>query len=435
MSNCRNVSPVNTSVAEKEWFINARYGLFIHYGLSSILGRGEWVFNREQIPVDQYKSLTKQFNAERLDFDQVLNKARNDWGMRYATLTTKHHEGFCLFDSKLSDFKSINSAAKRDLVSEFVEACRKHDMKISLYFSLNDWNADPSALDALEQPDECYQQYIEYVHGQCREILTNYGKIDILWYDGWWPFDGKGWQGEKLNAMARELQPDILVNGRCGVKGDFATPEQHMASDLEMWEACMTLNNNWGYHAGDENWKSPKEIAEMLRKAAAGQGNLLLNIGLKGDGSIPQKTIYILDEVGRWLKTNGSAIYDTDRFEFNLRQRKGPCADWTHHGHFTAGKRAFYLHMHSWPGRELVMTGLECDVVKVVSFATGTEYKFTQVNGKLVVHNLPNTFDTSMPVVFEFRTSQAPCIYRTAGYRNPKVPHCPYDPMSSDMLV
>ena len=108
MSNCRNVSPVNTSVAEKEWFINARYGLFIHYGLSSILGRGEWVFNREQIPVDQYKSLTKQFNAERLDFDQVLNKARNDWGMRYATLTTKHHEGFCLFDSKLSDFKSIN---------------------------------------------------------------------------------------------------------------------------------------------------------------------------------------------------------------------------------------------------------------------------------------------------------------------------------------
>ena len=418
----------------RDWFENARYGMIIHYGSYSLLGRGEWVANREQISMDEYRELAQSFKAEKLDFDWLLGKARNDWGMRYATLTTKHHDGFCLLDSKLTDFKSTNTAAKRDLVAEFIEACRKHDLRIGLYFSLNDLNTRPNALDALERPDECYETFIDYVHGQCRELLTNYGKFDILWYDGWWPFDGQQWRGKKLNAMARELQPGILVNGRCGVKGDFATPEMRVTSQPGMWEACMTINNNWGYHAGDHNWKSPKEIAEMLRRAAAGQGNLLLNVGPKGDGSIPAETIGILDEVGNWLKINGRAIYASDRFEFNLRNRGDSRADWTHHGLFSAKDKAFYLHISSWPGDTLTMTGLECKIEKVTSLATQTEHDFTQTDGKLVVTDLAADFDTSMPVVFEFVTSDAPCIYRTGGYRNPTVTHCRYDPMPSEML-
>ena len=196
----------------------------------------------------------------------------------------------------------------------------------------------------------------------------------------------------------------------------------------------MTLNKNWGYHAGDHNWKTPKDIAEMLRTVAAGGGNLLLNVGPKGDGSIPQETTICLDAVGKWLKTNGRAIFDSDRFEVNLQSRDHCRSDWTHHGGFSAKGNAFYLHILSWPGKELVITGLECDVVTITSLMTGEEQDFTQENGKLVVGDLPDTFDTSMPVVFEFVTTDSPCIYRTAGYYNPKVPHCRYDPMPSDML-
>lgn len=234
--------------------------------------------------------------------------------------------------------------------------------------------------------------------------------------------------------MARGLHPDILVNGRCGIKGDFATPEQHVTSSEGLWEACMTLNNNWGYHAGDHNWKSPKDVAEILRKAAAGRGNLLLNVGPKGDGSVPQETIQILNAVGAWLKTNARAIYGSDRFDFDLRSRNGCRADWTHHGGYSARGNAFYLHIHSWPGKEFTLTGLECTVTKVSCLATGKEHAFIQKDDTLIVRGLPENFDVSMPAVFEFCTSDIPCIYRTGGYNNPKVPHCRYDPVPSDIL-
>ena len=419
---------------DKTWFRDARYGLFIHYGLYSLLGRGEWVMNKEEIPVDEYAKLADRFTAENFDADELIGKAKNDWGMKYATLTTKHHEGFCLFDSKLTDFTTVKTAAKRDLVREFVEACRKHDMKISLYFSLNDLSTSPNSVDALENPDECYQPFIEYVHGQCRELLTNYGPIDVLWYDGWWPYNGDGWQAEELNAMARSLQPGILVNGRCGIPGDFVTPEKHVSSSKEMWEACMTMNNNWGYHSGDNNWKSPKQIAEMLRKAAAGQGNLLLNVGPMGDGSIPQKSVDILNNVGQWLKVNGEAVYATDRFEYSLRERDNERADWTFHGGYSARGKQFYLHVHSWPGSMLTICGLECTVKKVSNLETGQGYNFNQTNGKLVVTNLPEEYDTTMPVVLKFETKELPCIYKSGGWRNPKVPHCRYDPLPSEII-
>jgi alpha-L-fucosidase len=316
-----------------------------------------------------------------------------------------------------------------------VEACRKHGLRVGLYHSLNDWSTSPNAVDALERPDECYQQFIDYVHAGIRDIMTNYGKIDVMWYDGWWPFDGKGWQAEKLNAMVRELQPGILVNGRCGLKGDFETPEQHVTSFKEPWEAAVTLNNNWGYYAGDANWKSPKEVAGMLRKCASGCGNLLLNVGPEGDGAVPEASTEILDEVGRWLEANGEAIYGTDRFEFNLQQRNGDCADFTHHGRFTARGNNFYLHVVNWPGGELAISGVECTVREVTMLSTGEQYPFAQDGGKVVVRNLPQTADTSMPVVMRFGTEEKPCIYKCGGLRVPNVPHCRYDPVSSDLLV
>ncbi len=417
-----------------DWFANARYGLFIHYGLYSMLGRGEWVMNREQIPINEYAKLARQFTAKKFNADDIIRRAKNDWGMRYAILTTKHHEGFCLYDSKLTDFTAPKTAAKRDLVAEFVDACRKHNIKIGLYHSLNDWSAYPNAVDALERPKECYQKFIDFVHGQIREIMSHYGKIDVMWYDGWWPFNGSetGWQAEKLNSMVRSLQPGILVNGRCGLPGDFSTPEGHISAAKNMWEACMTLNNNWGYHKGDHNWKSPKAIAEMLRQAAGGRGNLLLNIGPKPDGSIPQSCIDILKAVGQWLKANGESIYDSERFEVEAYTRTER-SDWSHHGSYSAHGNNFYLHLHSWPGQELVLTGIECKVAGVEFLATRQKIPFTQNGTKLILELGCDAYDTSMPAVIHFATVDEPRIYRSGGHRDPNVLHCRYDPLPSDI--
>ena len=416
-------------------FREARYGLFIHYGLYSLLGRGEWALNRERIPREEYRKLADRFTAEHLDFDELLGRAKHDWGMRYATLTCKHHEGFCLYDSKLTDFTSVNSPCGRDLVGEFVEACRRHGLRISLYHSLNDWLTAPNALDALERPDECYQPFIDTVHGQIREIMSNYGKIDVMWYDGWWPFDGAGWQAEKLNAMVRDLQPGILVNGRCGLPGDFGTPEGHIQASGDAWEACMTLNENWGYHAGDHEWKSPKYVAEMLRQCAAGCGNLLLNVGPMGDGTVPPPTVACLNRVGEWLRKHEEAVFNTEPFVCSLHERDDTRSDFTHHGKFSAAGNAFYWHIRHWPGDPIVLAGVECQVTEVTELSTGQEYSFTQEDTRVVVHGVPEEWDTSLPVVFRFRTADRPQLYNCGGYGVPNVPHCRYDPLPSDIQM
>ena len=421
-----------------QWFKEARYGLFIQYGLYALLERGEWVLNRERIPIGEYKRLADRFTADRLDLDALLRRAKHDWGMRYAVMTCKHHDGFCLYDSALTDFTTLKTRCGRDLVREFVDACRKHGLRIALYHSLNDWTCSPNAVDALERPEECYQPFIDYVHGQFREILSNYGPIDVLWYDGWWPFDGKGWQAEKLNAMARRLQPGILVNGRCGIPGDFETPEGHMGSVPEgrPWEAYMNLNDSGGYHKGDHNWKSPGDVVEFLRQGAARQGNLMLNLAPRGDGSIPDPWERCVEKVGAWLKKNGEAIYQAnERFVLSLHNDANARSDWTHHGRFSASERAFYWHIDKWPGNPLVLVGVECRVVDVTELATGTRYAFRQEGSRVIVDGVPDQMDTALPVVLRFQTSERPRIYHCGGYTVPKVDHCRYDPLPSDLLV
>ena len=422
---------------DTQWFKEARYGLFIQYGLYALLERGEWVLNREHIPIDEYKKLVNSFKAEKIDFDKLLRRAKNEWGMRYAVMTCKHHDGFCLYDSKLTDFTSTRTRCGRDLVREFVEACRKHGLRIALYHTLNDWVHSPNAVDALEHPGECHQKFIDFVHGQIREILSNYGKIDVLWYDGWWPFDGQGWQAEKLNAMARQLQPGILLNGRCGIPGDFDTPEGHVSVSPEgrLWEMYLNLNESGGYHRGDHNWKGPKDIADILRQCAAGQGNLVLNLAPKGDGSIPEAWENCVEKIGAWLKKNGEAIYTSERFLLSLHQREGYPGEWTHHGKFSAAGNAFYWHIRNWPGNPLRLFGVDCTVTEVSELATGRSFRFKQEGRLVTVENVPERMDPDMPVVFRFRTKDKPRLYNCGGYNPPQAPHCRYDPLASDMLL
>lgn len=422
---------------DTQWFKEARYGLFIQYGLYALLARGEWVLNREHIPINEYKKLANSFVAEKMNFDTLLRRAKNDWGMRYAVMTCKHHDGFCLYDSKLTDFTSTKTRCGRDLVREFVEACRKHGLRIALYHTLNDWVNSPNAVDALEHPAECYQKFIDFVHGQIREILSNYGKIDVLWYDGWWPFDGQGWQAEKMNTMARQLQPGILLNGRCGVRGDFDTPEGHVSVSPEgrLWEVYLNLNESGGYHKGDYNWKSPKDIADILRQCAAGQGNLMLNLAPQGDGSMPEVWKNCVEKIGAWLKKNGESIFTSERFLWSLHQRENYPGEWTHHGRFSGAGNAFYWHIRNWPGNPLCLFGVDCAITEVSELATGRLFQFKQEGRLVTVANVPEQMDLDMPVVFRFRTKDKPRLYNCGGYNPPQAPHCRYDPLPSDILL
>ena len=416
-----------------EWFQNARFGLLIQYGLYSLLGRGEWVMNREGIPPEEYAKLADRFTAENFNADELIRKAKS-WGMHYAVFYAKHHEGFCLYDSTHTDFNTVKTAAKRDLLAEFVAACRQHGLKVGIAHTLNDWSAKPDAVDALENPAKHYQPFIDSVHAQIREVMTNYGKIDILWYDGWWPFDGQGWQAEKMNKMVRALQPDILINGRCGLKGDFQTPERQIQSFREPWEACFPISAVWSWHPGDDNWLRPKAIAEMLRKCSAGHGNLLLNVGPRGDGSIPEEFTSRLDKVGAWLERNGEAIFNTERFEWYLRDAADGRAEWNPSGGFTASGNCFYWHLHSWPGAEMPMGGVRSEVLEVTDLSTGKKHPFTQMGDRITVTGFPAKVDLEMPRVIRFRTRGKPLLRLCGGMRLPKVPHCHYDPLPSEML-
>ena len=419
--------------ANTDWFTDARYGLFIHYGLYSLLGRGEWVMNKEEIPPAEYAKLADQLTASNFDPDWLVGKAARDWGMRYAVLTTKHHDGFCLYDSSLTDFSAPKTACGRDLVREFVDACRKHKVRCGLYHSLNDWMTTPNSVDALENPDTAYQPFIDYVHGQIRDLLTQYGPVDTMWYDGWWPFDAEGWQAQKLMDMVRGLVPGILVNGRSGLAGDFSTPEGHVSASSGPWEACITLNDHWGYHVGEHAWKSTRTVLGMLQQCAVGGGNLLLNVGPRGDGTVPEASLDILDTVGAWLKPNGAAIYDTDAFTMDLNTRGEHRADWCHHGGFTASGHTLYMHVTSWPGPKLVLCGLECQVTRATYLADNREIPWTQDGGTLTLTGLPATMDTTVPIVLKFEMDRPPVIYKSGGRVNPSVDHCRYDPCPSDI--
>jgi alpha-L-fucosidase len=415
-----------------DWFTASRYGLFIHLGLYSLLGRGEWVLNRERLDLNQYRALADRFDPVHLDFDSLIRRA-SAWGMRYAVLTAKHHEGFCLYDSSTTSFSSTRSGCGRDLVREFVEACRKHGMRIGIYHSLNDWSLRPDAVDALENKGAA-EQFVETVHAQFVDVFGRYGPVDICWFDGWWPFDAVGWRAQELIEAIRSLQPNILINNRTGLSGDFGTPEGHVTAQSRPWEACMTLNESWGYHSGDHDWKSAKDIAAMLRTCAAGGGNLLLNLGPRGDGRIPQRAIEVLDRVGTWLVTNAEAIYGTDRFEFSMGHRQlHERGDWTHHGQFTARENTLYWHVRSWPGPEVAIGGLETEIVEAHILGSSESLRVSNQVGRVVISGLPETCDTTMPVVVRLTCQGRPSIYNCGGMRTPAVAHPRYDPNPSEI--
>ncbi|QTH42497.1 alpha-L-fucosidase [Cohnella sp. LGH] len=375
-------------------FLRSRFGMFIHWGLYSIPARGEWVRGNEKMSFEQYKVFFDEFDATRYD-PRAWARAAKAAGQKYAVLTTKHHDGFCLFDSKLTDFKATNTPAGRDLIREYVDAFRAEGLSVGLYYSIIDWHhpdypgygdrihPDRDNEAAKDKPID-FDRYLDYMHGQVRELLTNYGKIDIMWFDfSYDDMTGEKWRATELIRMIRSIQPDIIIDNRLGgdiraaepeeYAGDFYSPEQIIPPggivDVNgasiPWEACITLNDNWGYHSGDREYKSAAQVIRTLVECVSKNGNLLLNVGPDAKGEVTRESLDVLGEVGEWLRLNGDSIYGCGASELAK-------PEW---GRYTQNGNKLYAHVFDRGIGPVYFAGLKGRIKRARLLRDGTELK------------------------------------------------------------
>lgn len=382
-----------------EWFRKDRFGMFIHWGLYAIPALGEWIMSEKRMKVEDYEQYFEQFdptNYNPREWAKLAKKA----GMQYAVLTAKHHDGFCLYDSALTDYKATNTKAGRDLVQEFLDAFRAEGLKVGLYFTLIDWHHPdyPKYNDAFHpmRQNEAYKdekidfdRYLDYMHGQVEEIVTNYGKLDILWFD--FSYDdmcADKWRAEELIQMVRKHQPDVIIDNRLegsgekngsivtdtpsSYSGDFASPEMIIPPggmrDLKgkpiPWELCATLNNHWGYCYHDHTYKTPQTVISKLVECVSKGGNFILNVGPDAKGNIPKESQDILEVVGEWMKDNGESIYGCGISEFDK-------PEW---GRYTQNGKTVYAHIYETPLGALPLYQISPNQIKKITFlSSGAE--------------------------------------------------------------
>ena len=378
-------------MADKTWFLHDRFGLFIHWGIYALPARHEWIKNREQIPDADYQKYFDHFDPDLYDpaaWAQVAKEA----GMKYMVVTSKHHDGFCLWDSALTDYKAPNTPARRDLLHPLVDAFRNEGFKLGFYHSVIDWHHPEFPIDGLHpmrdnlayraaNQNRDIRKYADYLHGQTRELLTQFGKIDVIWFDfsysqrDWGWSKGKGateWQAEKLLTMVRELQPEILVNDRLEIGADFRTPEQYQPAGRMMvngqpvtWEACQTLNGSWGYDRDNLDWKPVDMLIRMLIDTVSKDGNLLLNVGPNARGEFEPRALERLRAIGAWMRLHGRAIYGCGPSDFT----PPPDTRYTQQGN------RLYLHLLTWPFRHVHLAGLGQRVEYAQFLHDGSEVK------------------------------------------------------------
>lgn len=396
----------NQSNAQKDermkWWREARFGLFIHWGLYAIpagewngqTNYGEWIRNNAQIPLATYDQFLQQFNPVKFNAQEWVSMAKNA-GMKYIVITTKHHDGFALYDSKVSDFDVMATPFKRDVLKELAAACKKYDIRLCFYHSIMDWH-HPDYLPRREwekdrsTADAAFTRYVSYMKEQLKELLTKYGNIGVLWFDGEWEGTWTHEHGRDLYEFVRRQQPSIIVNNRVdkgregmegltkegGYTGDFGTPEQEIpATGIpgKDWESCMTMNNNWGYNKNDNNYKSPEDLVQKLIDIASKGGNFLLNVGPTAEGLFPQPSIERLQAIGEWMKLNSESIYATEASPFKK-------LSW---GRVTQkninGNTRLYLHIFDWPqNNQLVLPGLGSEVREARGLAGDSKLPFSR---------------------------------------------------------
>lgn len=366
-----------------EWWKKARFGMFIHYGLYSVAGRHEWVQVQENIPKEEYEQFAYQFNPKP-GCCREWAKLAKEAGMKYMVMTTRHHEGFSLWDSKVNPYNSMNYCG-RDLVREFVDACREFGLGVGLYSSLMDWHHPDGGICAYDT--EARLRFLKYTEALNTELLTNYGKIDILYYDSYSPMTTwEGWDSLARNQRLRALQPDIIINDRSGLDEDYTTPEGSIYACEREWEACMTFNGmSWGYVDSNQvraYTHSPQQIIQMLSTCASGNGNLLLNIGPAPDGSVPEEAFEPLRTVGKWLEVNGDAIYGIRRKNsMGLGLNAVTCV--------TMDEKFIYGINHIWPSGGSMGFGGWMEAPKSITLMDGTPIEFEHRGHRILLKNLP----------------------------------------------
>jgi alpha-L-fucosidase len=372
----------STRDARMDLWRDARFGMFIHFGLYSQYGHHEWAMTQENFPIEEYEKLANEFNPK--------PGAPREWaalakaaGMKYMVLTSRHHEGFSLWDSKANPYNSVNYGPRRDIVREFVDACREYDLRIGFYTSLMDWHHPDAWKCAYD--NEARRRFLDYIEALNTELLTNYGKIDILWYDVSLPMDHwEGWDSVARNQRLRALQPDIIINNRSRLDEDFGTPEEGIHAESRDWEACMTFNGlSWGYLDSEQVVPysyNVQRIIRMLNSVAGGGGNLLLNIGPAPDGSVPKEAIKPLTDTGRWLAENGEALYGKGRGTIGTN---GLCSG-------TVRGNIVYVWNWIWPKNgSMSLGGYRTKLKKASYLATGETIDFEQTTGRIILKNLP----------------------------------------------
>jgi alpha-L-fucosidase len=370
------------------WWREARFGMFIHWGIYAVPADAtdlegkkriaEWYLSNKKMQVKDYEQFASQFNPVKFDARQWVETAKAT-GMKYIVITSKHHDGFCMFDTKLTDYCITKATPfKRDPMRELAAECRRQGLKLCFYHSIMDWH-HPDYLprrpwDTRPVDGASLDRYLEYMKGQLRELLTNYGPIGVLWFDGGWEHNAQELHSREVNAMIRSLQPSILINNRNRLPADFMTPEQFIPAQGpppgRLWETCMTINDTWGYAKNDTNWKPAEVLIRNLIDAASKGGNFLLNVGPTAEGEFPEAIHERLARIGAWMKANGESIYGTDRSTFRTLPFEG---------RVTAKGDRLYLHVFEWPESELKLAGLRTHVLSARALANGERLRVRTV--------------------------------------------------------
>lgn len=378
-----------TAKDTSSWFQDAKLGIFIHWGVYSMLGRGEWVMVHEKMTIPEYETLVSQFNPVKFNAKEWVALAKAA-GARYITITAKHHDGFCLFDSKFTDYDSMNTVG-RDFMAEITKAAHAQGMKLFFYYSLADWHHPAYNND--------WPEYVGYYQAQVRELFSNYGEIAGVWFDGWLQKPDADWRLEETYQMIHQIQPWALIGNNHQhepLPGEgFQIFERKLmplqgAGKVLPAEACETINDSWGYNAADDNYKSTQDLIRLLVKVVSRGGNLLLNIGPRGDGTIPTEQVDRLRELGKWLEKNGEAIYGT---------RPGPLppTDW---GYVVQKDRRIYLHILDWPGSTVELKGLLVKDIASAHLLNGPSLSIKEAPGGSII-SLPERTKGKVDTIVE----------------------------------
>ncbi len=419
------------------WFRQARFGLFLHWGVYSVpagvwqgqTNYGEWFLEETKMPVSQYEHFAKQFNPVRFNARDWVRMATNA-GMRYIVITSKHHDGFGMFRSGLTDWCIKSTPFPRDPLKELAAACDAAGIKLCFYYSIMDWhhpdyaNRRPWNDRATGTPD--MDRYVAYMKGQLKELLTGYGPIGILWFDGEWEKPWTYERGVDLAHYVRSLQPSIIINNRVGKAragmdgmdqggervGDYGTPEQTIPptgfGPGVDWESCMTMNNHWGYNQDDQHWKSATTLVRNLIDCASKGGNYLLNIGPTSEGLFPPASVERLGRIGAWMKVNGEAIYDTTASPF-ASLTWGRCTQ----KRLPAGQTRLYLHVFDWPAAGGLAVPLATAVTRAYLLAQPTQELAVESSAEGKIVHVPAASPTPYAGVVVLEIQGAPAVLTT----------------------